>query len=155
MPSEAMARQGDRGYLPQEPASPRPQERASRDLHGICLPPPAKPTTSQHRAARASWRHENHGSRQCQLAHPQRFIRDIELLVISGVGTGYVGAYPAGSKTSERVLMVLTHFLGHDKTRGFNADRAPELIVATPGFPVGPSPHRTRTPGESRVEKVI
>lgn len=54
---------------------------------------------------------------------------DKELLVVSHLAIGYLGAYPVGSKTSERVLMTLTHFLGHDRPREFYTDRPPELIA--------------------------
>lgn len=70
-----------------------------------------------------------------------------ELLRLTDFATGYIGAYLVGSKTSERVLMALTHFLGHDQPRDLYADRALELIAAVRGFPGGPNPHRMSIPG--------
>lgn len=86
-----------------------------------------------------------------------------ELLVVSDLASGHIGAYPMGAKTSGRVLRARTHFLGHDQPRDFYTGRAPELIAAVQSFPGGPNPRGTSISGvpqtngiaKSRVKKVI
>lgn len=73
-----------------------------------------------------------------------------ELLVVSDLATGSLGAYPVGSKIAKRVLMALSNFLGHDRPREFDTDRAPEFVSVVRDFPGGPAPHGTPHKGPNR-----
>lgn len=73
-----------------------------------------------------------------------------ELLVLSDVATGFLGAYPVGSKDADRVTISLVHFLANV----FHTDRAPEFIMAVRNLPGGPSPHRMGVPGVPQTDGV-
>lgn len=78
----------------------------------------------------------------------------MHLLVVSDLAVGCIDAYPVGSKTSERVMMALTHSIDHDRPREFYTDAAPKLIVAMQGYLGDPYPHRTSTPGAPQTNDI-
>lgn len=57
-----------------------------------------------------------------------------ELLVVSDLAMGYLGAYQVGSKSAARVLIALSSFLGHYRPKEFYTDRAPEFVSAMRDF---------------------
>lgn len=72
---------------------------------------------------------------------------EMELLVVSDLATGFLGAYPVGSESAERVLMALSNFLSHVRPKELYTERAPEHVAVVRGFPGGPYAHRTSISG--------
>lgn len=66
-----------------------------------------------------------------------------ELLVIRGLATDFLGAFPVASKTAKHVLSSLIRYLELDRASAFDTDRAPELVAAVRDLPRLPVLHRT------------